>query len=129
MTYAPVHSWAARVFRARHFIDGGVADIEAEHDGRGAHPLASGFTLRPTARSASKFEWSSADFTAGDWFTTELSFSQFPPVVASDSAEPIWWYPIETVAKSERGLDRTRQGMAALIRWPVALGRGTLQIR
>ena len=128
MTYAPVHSWAAEVFRARHFIDGGVAHIELNTTVAGP-TLSKRLHVATDGQVSVEFEWSSADFTAGDWFTTELSFSQFPPVVASDSAEPIWWYPIETVAKSERGLDRTRQGMAALIRWPVALGRGTLQIR
>ncbi len=128
VTYAPVHSWAAEVFRARHFIDAGVAHIEL-HTTVAGPTLSKRLHVSTDGHVSVEFEWSSAAFTAGDWFTTELSFSQFPPVVASDSAEPIWWYPIETVAKSERGLDRTRQGMAALIRWPVALGRGTLQIR
>jgi len=76
-----------------------------------------------------EFEWRGLDFDAGDWFSSELSFSQVPPVVSCDPTGTIWWYPIETIAKSERGLDRTKQGMTAMVRWPVALGRGTLQIR
>ena len=33
-----------------------------------------------------------------------------------------WRFDIETVAKSERGLDRTRQGENVTLRWPVELG-------
>jgi hypothetical protein len=84
--------------------------------------------VSPDGHLEVQFEWDASAFQDGAVFTSEVSFSQFPPTIASDDGE-IWWYPIETIAKSERGLDRTRQGMTAMVRWPVALGRGTLQIR
>jgi hypothetical protein len=43
-------------------------------------------------------------------------------------ADP-WHFPIETVAKSERGLDRTRQGESLTLRWPVRLGEASLVLR
>ena len=61
-------------------------------------------------------------------FTTELSvFGELAPVATPDAE---WWrYPIETVAKSERGLDRTRQGESIALRWPAALGAAAVSLR
>lgn len=61
-------------------------------------------------------------------FTTELSvFGDLTPVPAPDAE---WWrYPVETVAKSERGLDRTRQGESITLRWPAGLGAAALTVR
>ena len=37
--------------------------------------------------------------------------------------EADWWrHPVETLAKSERGLDRTRQGESITLRWPMGCG-------
>ena len=47
---------------------------------------------------------------------------------ATPDAE-VWRHPIETVAKSERGLDRTRQGESLTFRWPARLGEASLQVR
>ncbi|MGQ0639270.1 MAG: alpha-amylase/4-alpha-glucanotransferase domain-containing protein [Gemmatimonadaceae bacterium] len=126
--YVPAYSWAAAAFHARHVIDGGIAHIELK-TADDAPRLFKTIHVTPDGHLTIEFEWDGRDFTAGDFFSTELSFSQVAPTVASDEAGTIWWYPVETIAKSERGLDRTRQGMTALIRWPVARGRGTLQIR
>jgi hypothetical protein len=40
----------------------------------------------------------------------------------------VWEHPIETVAKSERGLDRTLQGISYLVRWPATAGSGEVLI-
>ena len=36
---------------------------------------------------------------------------------------------VAVVAKSERGLDRTRQGESLTFRWPARLGEASLQVR
>ena len=126
--YTPVHSWTNSRFEVRHRIEAGAAHIDMRSAAE-SPTLVKTIHISPDGHLTVEFEWRAADFSAGDFFSTELSFSQVAPIVASDVEGTIWWYPIETVAKSERGLDRTRQGMTALIRWPVALGRGTLQIR
>ena len=61
-----------------------------------------------------------------DFFTTELSL--FAPLkLTSEPAADLWSFPIETVAKSERGLDRTRQGDSITFRWPVHLGKASIR--
>jgi alpha-amylase len=126
--YKPTYSWTAVPFRARHLIDAGVAKVELT-TAQGAPRLRKAIHVTPDGHIAIEFEWATENFVNGEYFSTELSFSQVAPTVASDDTATIWWYPVETIAKSERGLDRTRQGMTAMVRWPVALGRGTVQIR
>jgi hypothetical protein len=126
--YAPAYSWTGIAFRARHTIDAGAAHIELSA-ADGSPKLLKTIHVTPDGHLSVEYEWNGSDFREGEFFSTELSFSQVAPAVSSDAAGTIWWYPVETIAKSERGLDRTRQGMTALVRWPVALGRGTLEIR
>ena len=125
--YRPIHSWTATAFHAKHNID--VGDAHVELKATDGPMLTKRIHISSDGHMSIEFEWRGLDFDAGDWFSSELSFSQVPPVVSCDPTGTIWWYPIETIAKSERGLDRTKQGMTAMVRWPVALGRGTLQIR
>ena len=61
------------------------------------------------------------------WFTTELSVPRTPHV-DTDPEAPIWSHEIATVAKSERGLEETRQGTSLTVRWPVAGGAATLRL-
>ncbi len=76
---------------------------------------------------AVSYRWDTSIAQSDDFFTAELSL--FAPLyLQSEPAAEIWTYPIETVAKSERGLDRTRQGESVTLRWPLQLGRSTVQI-
>ncbi len=54
------------------------------------------------------------------WFTTELSLSKALLIDAPRATE--WRYPIDTVAKSESGYDRTRQGESVTLAWPIRTG-------
>ncbi len=65
--------------------------------------------------------------SVGGWFSTEISLSV--PLVIDAPGSERWEYPIETVAKSEKGFDRTIQGTALVFRWPLTLGRATLTAR
>src|SRR5690606_15997781 len=65
--------------------------------------------------------------TDATWFTSSLSVST-EPMVETDAAES-WQYPIETVAKSEKGFDRTVQGLCMVLGWPAGDGHGRLRIR
>jgi hypothetical protein len=123
-----LYSWTTIPLNARYAIEHGVARVELTN-GDGSARLLKRIHVTPEGNLVADFEWNPAEFSEGSFFSTELSFSQVAPTVSSDAPEETWWYPVETLAKSERGLDRTRQGMTALIRWPVALGRGTVQIR
>jgi hypothetical protein len=62
-----------------------------------------------------------------DSFSTELSV--FGTLELGTTPDAEWWrYPVETVAKSERGLDRTRQGESITLRWPVSLGAAVVRL-
>jgi len=73
------------------------------------------------------YRWDPALGSAGDFFTVELSlFRPLPLAPAPDAAS--WRHPVETVAKSERGLDRTVQGESVTLRWPLPLGSASVRI-
>ncbi len=73
------------------------------------------------------YQWDPSSGHPDDFFTSELSL--FAPLeIRSDPAAEQWSFPIETVAKSERGLDRTRQGESVTLRWPFHLGRSSIQL-
>jgi hypothetical protein len=58
-------------------------------------------------------------------FVAELSLGHPAAVQGEPVATPIA-YTIETLAKSERGFDRTRQGECLTYVWPGHLGRASL---
>lgn len=85
-------------------------------------------TIRVEADGALHAEWEWEPATAADatWFSTELSISG-PAEIAAEGAER-WDYPVETVAKSERGFDRVTQGEAVVLLWPASTGAAALRL-
>ena len=81
----------------------------------------------PEGRLTVRWNWNPEAADPGDVFTTELSLGG-PLTLTPRPDAATWRFEIETVAKSERGLDRTRQGEAVLLRWPVELGAAELAI-
>jgi hypothetical protein len=74
------------------------------------------------------YAWDAGAGGPDDVFSTEISLAGPLQPETTPAAEP-WRYDIETIAKSERGLDRTRQGESLTLRWPVRLGEATLVLR
>jgi 4-alpha-glucanotransferase len=73
------------------------------------------------------YRWDPSVGQGGDFFAPELSL--FAPLkLRTEPAAEVWSFPIETVAKSERGLDRTRQGESLTLRWPVHLGQAAVEL-
>ena len=83
-------------------------------------------TFFPDGRVGATFTWRASQFPPDSWFTTEISVSR--PVRLLAPGATVWEHPIETVAKSERGLDRTLQGIAYLVRWPVSDGMADVEL-
>jgi len=77
---------------------------------------------------AVSWRWDGAAAEPGDLFATELSVAA-PVVLGAAPAADEWRFEIETVAKSERGLDRTRQGESITLRWPVELAGASVDLR
>jgi 4-alpha-glucanotransferase len=120
--YWPVKSWARcrYIGNVRHEPDA----VEVRMNGEG---LAKQYRFLPDGSITVSYTWEGSVGQPTDLFTTELSlFSPLPLV--TDPAADIWTYPIETVAKSERGLDRTRQGESVTLRWPVETGAATVEL-
>ena len=69
-----------------------------------------------------RWTWDPAAAEPGDRFATELSLAGPVSGFAATPPAEEWRFDIETVAKSERGFDRTRQGENVTLRWPVELG-------
>jgi hypothetical protein len=127
--YWPVRSWAQAP--CRFAIERSADGIEIV----GSFPGADGETdalvkrLRFTADGGLRvsYRWDPSVGHADDLFAPELSL--FAPLeLRLEPVGDIWTFAIETVAKSERGLDRTRQGESVTLRWPVHLGEASVEV-
>jgi alpha-amylase len=105
---------------------GGVEVVCTIPDGRSR--LEKRIRFDADGRMGVSWRWDPAAAEPGDLFATELSLAGPVQIDASPSAEE-WRFEIETVAKSERGLDRTRQGESVTLRWPVELGAAAVELR
>jgi hypothetical protein len=73
------------------------------------------------------YRWDPSPLQPDDLFATELSL--FAPLdLRTQAPADIWSFSIETVAKSERGLDHTRQGDSVTLRWPARLGEAVIDL-
>jgi 4-alpha-glucanotransferase len=117
--YAPLASTARLAMEANVESDGDsiIVTLKAEDAS-----LEKRLRFFPDGTIGAKFTWRPSQFPAESWFTTEISVSR--PVSLKAAGATIWQHPIETVAKSERGLDRTLQGTSYLVRWAIAAGSG-----
>jgi alpha-amylase len=73
------------------------------------------------------YTWDPGLAAPDDWFAPEIS-SASPLDFECEPAADLWRFPIETVAKSERGFDRTRQGESFTLRWPVAARKAVIVV-
>ncbi|HSA56932.1 MAG TPA: alpha-amylase/4-alpha-glucanotransferase domain-containing protein [Gemmatimonadaceae bacterium] len=122
--YEPIASATRIAMQAEVNADARLVEITLRSaDGR----LVKRLTFGEDGTVRAHFTWNRAAFPADSWFTTEISIGRAHALNVSDEAE-VWHHPIETVAKSERGLEQTLQGTSYLVRWPVARGTGEVTI-
>ncbi len=123
-SYTPRISWTAVPFEwAMETTPEGLAI--GLHNDTAPLGLAKRITFSHDGALHAEYEWCPPDDHVGQLFTVELTLADDLPV--EHDAEDEWRHEVETVAKSERGLDHTRQGTGVLLRWP--LGRGTAWVR
>jgi alpha-amylase len=125
--YRPVHSWTRSSFhfavqRRRGLVE--IACAAGEDGGR----LAKLIRFASDGEMTVRYAWDPASGGADDLFSTEISLAGPLQPETTPAADP-WRFDIETIAKSERGLDRTRQGESLTLRWPVRLGEATVVLR
>jgi alpha-amylase len=123
--YTPVTSWTATRFEwAIENLPDGIA-IGLRND---SAPL--GLVKRITFSSAgalhAEYEWAAPTDSGSRVFTVELTLADDVPL--EHDAEAEWRFAVETVSKSERGLDRSRQGTGVLLRWPLGRGKGWVKL-
>ncbi|HET6796112.1 MAG TPA: alpha-amylase/4-alpha-glucanotransferase domain-containing protein, partial [Gemmatimonadales bacterium] len=123
--YWPVRSWARSACRFRIETRGDSLDIIcASVDGP---ELEKRLAFSREGNLQITYRWDQAVGQPDDAFAPELSL--FAPLELRPEPDgEIWTYTIETVAKSERGLDRTKQGESVTVRWPVRLGGASLMV-
>jgi 4-alpha-glucanotransferase len=119
--YRPVRSWARAASRFTVARRGEAVEIDCTIS-EGAGLLGKRMLLQPDGSLEVSYRWDPATGSPDDFFAAELSLSQPLELVCQPPAEE-WRFPIETVAKSERGLDKTRQGESVTLRWPVSAGQ------
>jgi 4-alpha-glucanotransferase len=120
--YTPLHSWA----RARCIVS-----HEGREDGMHVWCVRGGFgvewTFRETGSVAAHYWWDSAHLPAGARVAVELSLAA-PLRLDAQNALHVWRYDIETVGKSERGFERTRQGESVTPLFDAASGDARFEL-
>jgi alpha-amylase len=127
--YSPVRSWARTPAAYEIERPRGAVEIRCSlpADGVSAQPLRKSLRFAADGKLAVAYEWDPAIASGEDLFAPEISV--FRPIsLHCDPTAEVWAFPIETVAKSERGLDRTLQGESLTPRWPVSTGAARLEI-
>jgi hypothetical protein len=124
--YRALTSWAAA--RAEHSVRRRRGGLEVTLSlGSGRERLVKILRFEQTGAVAARYHWEQEVAGPEDLFAVELSV--FGLLRPEPDPEAGWWrFPIETVAKSERGLDRTRQGESITLRWPVRLGSASVTL-
>jgi alpha-amylase len=123
--YHPLVSWA----RSACEFTVSRADGAVEVDCHAEEPLRLAKRLRfgEDGQLSVRYAWVPDVGDQAARFTTELSL--FGPLEIDSSPEAeTWRFSIDTIAKSERGLDRTRQGESVTLRWPVTLGEAEVNL-
>jgi 4-alpha-glucanotransferase len=118
-TVPVLQSWARTAMTEQWQRGSEYIDVQLTGDG-----LRKAIRLDADGTVTVHWEWPAVE---DGWFTTELSASAPLAIEAPGAAR--WEYPIETVAKSERGFDRTSQGTATVLRWPAITGNATVVVR
>jgi alpha-amylase len=126
--YRALRSWARAPAAYEVGRTGDAAEVRCvlpaeDHAG----PLNKTLRFAPDGQVQVSYAWEPAPDVEPAVFATELSL--FRPLAITGHPEPERWvFPIETVAKSERGLDRTLQGESVTLRWPLTQGKARVDI-
>jgi hypothetical protein len=126
--YAPVGSWARVRMRwsASREADTVVVRLEGES---GAGSLIKEIRIRRDGGLTVRYHLTAIGPAAVGHFAPEISLAApLDVLVTPTPALPLWRFPIETVAKSERGLDRTLQGMSVTALWPATIGEFAIEL-
>jgi alpha-amylase len=125
-SYLPVRSYAMTPMSAvLGATEGKVVEVQLS-----APDLASVIRVHEDGALTIDYNWSSLGFPVDAQCLIELSLAPRVQVDAScEQARLSWRAPIESVAKSERGLERTVQGQSIAFLVPVAIQHAHVSLR
>jgi hypothetical protein len=124
--YRPTISWARSA--CEFTISAAGSAVEVECRAQGPVRLDKQLRFEADGQLSVRYRWDPGLADQAALFTTELSL--FAPLEIESSPEAeIWRFSIDTVAKSERGLDRTRQGESVTLRWPIGVGEAEVNLQ
>jgi len=117
--FAPLASWARARMRFAVDASGGEVRVRLEPEG-GYGNLSKEIAVAADGRVCVRYRLAFQGPLGEGRFAPELSFGA-PLAMRVEPDAPLWQFPIETVAKSERGLEKTLQGMSFTPLWPAGL--------
>ena len=121
--YKPLESWARSRFNFNVIEDQGAVEIACNGNG-----VEKRIRFSERGEIDVSWKWDPSAFKADAKFTSEISLFRPLNIVASPTAST-WSAPVETVSKSEKGLDRTVQGESVTLLWSAALGAASLRVQ
>jgi len=124
--YTPLASWArARMSFAVEAADGEVL-VRLQPEG-GYRNLTKEIAVGADGRVRVRYRLALEGPITEGRFAPELSFGE-PLEMRLDPEVPPWRFPIETVAKSERGLEKTLQGISFTPVWPAGTAGCSIEL-
>lgn len=127
--YTPLLSWADAAFHFRVEEDQARRSIALAMEAEEPVRLRKTVIVRDDGTLELHYRWDVAAMPVGAWFAPEFSMAR--EVHLRFPAEParIWKYDITTVSKSERGAERSVQGISVTPCWSAAAGRASVILR
>ena len=119
--YKPVKTWARAALAFEVVESTGAIEVVCTGSG-----LEKRIRFTGDGEIAVSWIWDTPAIDSGARFASEISLFR-PLEIETDSI--LWIAPVETVSKSEKGLDRTVQGESTTALWEASLGRAELRIR
>jgi alpha-amylase/alpha-mannosidase (GH57 family) len=121
--YKPVKSWARAAMSFAVIEEEDAVEIVCTGDA-----LVKRIRFSEDGSTTVMWSWDGSAFDPGTRFTSECSLFRPLELEATPGATR-WVAPIETVAKSEKGLDRTIQGESVTLLWSATVGNAKLVVR
>ncbi|MBA3342593.1 MAG: DUF1926 domain-containing protein [Gemmatimonadaceae bacterium] len=122
-SYTPIKSWARALLEFEVIQERDAVEVVCAGDGLTKH-----IRFAEDGSITVSWRWNHSAFEAGTRFASEISLFHPLELEAAPTATR-WVAPVETVAKSEKGLDRTVQGESVTLLWNASLGGATLGVR
>jgi hypothetical protein len=121
--YKPVKSWGRAAMSFEAIQEEDAVEIVCTGDA-----LVKRIRFSEDGSITVTWNWDGSAFDPGTRFTSECSLFR-PLELEATPAATRWVAPVETVAKSERGLDRTIQGESVTLLWSATVGNAKLVVR